>query len=249
MEAQSLIDVSGTTSTVLADGPEHVQLQLRGNEFKDSPVQRNGALYGRRFGGRAQGHAAGRRERRRQGDPAFRQRASLGGWYRQASSEGDVVVAKGATVDFSGGQVRYKGGYLNTSKLYAKNGTVVDIGNANPNQTYTAVLGTYQENHPAWGISKTYSLPGIDTGSGYTPGYVQGMDAGTFSVQAPGVLLDGQLQGAAVVGALQRQAPGPLASATQVWDRPYNQMPYGGQLIIGDPAQASQSPRTSVRRA
>lgn len=238
MEAQSLIDVSGTTSTVLPMSRNTVQLQLRGNELADSPLQRNGALYGQTVTvdvrkGTPLANVSGAIKGIQR---TVSERLSAGGSV-SASSEGDVVVAKGATVNFSGGQVTYQGGYLNTSKLLAKNGTVVDIGNADPNQTYIAVLGTYQQNHPTWGVSRTYFLPGINSGSAYTPGYVQGMDAGTFSVNAPGVLLAGQLQGGANVGELQRLAPGPLPSGTPAWDRSYDQVPFGGQLIIGDPTQ------------
>ncbi|HKI80706.1 MAG TPA: filamentous hemagglutinin N-terminal domain-containing protein, partial [Pseudodesulfovibrio sp.] len=146
MEAQSLIDVSGTSSTVLPMSRNTVQLQLRGNELADSPLQRNGALYGQTVTVDV-----------RKGTPLANVAGAIKGIQRtvserlsargtvSASSEGDVVVAKGATVNFSGGQVAYQGGYLNTSKLMAKNGTVVDIGNADPNQTYTAVLGTYRD--------------------------------------------------------------------------------------------------------
>lgn len=241
LEAQSLIDVSGTDSVVLPVERNVVDVQLRGNELKDSPVQRDGILYGQTVSvdirkGTPLADVSGAVNNIKRG---VGERTAAGGTVT-ASSEGDFILNKNAAIDISGGKITYQGGYLNTTKLYSQSdGRVVDIGDADPNKQYTAVLGSYQQHHSKWDVTESFQSPGIIASAIYEPGYVEGKDAGSLNIQARGVILDGALHGSAIAGPWQRLPSAPLASGQPVWARRDDEVPLGGSLIIGDAAQMS----------
>lgn len=202
----AVIDVSGTTSTVLPMERNQVELELRSNELRDSPLQRNGVLQGKKVVVDI-----------RKGTPVadisgavanikrdIGERSSAGGEVNLAS-EGDLILRAGSTVDVSGGAVRYQDGYINTTKLVSQ-GKIIDIGDADPNLHYDAVAGQYSRTDPKWGITKTWILPGVQSQGVFEPGYVEGKDAGAINIKASGLRLDGALRGGIQAGPYQRDA-------------------------------------------
>jgi hypothetical protein len=91
-----------------------------------------------------------------------------------------IIINKGATVDFSGGGYRYAAGGIPTTKLVSGN-SIYDISNA-----------------PEW-----LSYSKILTVNSYFAGCVQGSDAGSLGVLARKVAIDGRLAGSATRGAYQ----------------------------------------------
>ncbi len=218
LAAGSLIDVSGSTATTSV-ARNSVEVELRSNELRDSPLQRNGALRGQKVLVDA-----------RVGTPLadvssvvaaipkdINERTATGGSVAFAS-QGDVVLASGATVDVSGGKVVYTGGVVRTSTLITEDGRAVDISKASPDQVYrAAVNGTANKVYSKWGVVETRrsALNGP-----YDPGYTEGRDAGTVSFAAPGLVINGELRGNVSNGLLQRDA---------------SNRALGGRLIVGVP--------------
>ena len=233
------IDVSGATAT-LPMSANSLEVELRGSELEDDPNQRSGALRGqtvnvdvRQYGTLDGTSWVGTPLADLSADFAtiqrgIQQRNETGGTVTLQSS-GDVIVGSNAKINVSGGATDYQSGYLNTSVLLGANGQVYSISNASPNVVYTGVANTnvVSLTDLRWGVTSTYA--GIyGTGQGqYVPGYVQGANAGTLAVNAPHVLLDGQLIANVQVGPYQRNPQ--VANATQE----YNQLPLPGTLDLG----------------
>ncbi len=220
VEAGASIDLSGVSATVPVTR-NLVTVDLRANELADDPLQRNGPLRGQtvvidaRVGtpiANVSGAIAGIGR-------TVAERLSTGGT-ASFSSDGDIVVASGATLNVSGGAVNYTGGYMQTTKLVAPDGSLVDIGSANPNVAYTgAVNPTITQTYNVWGVSSQV-VPSPTAGT-FEAGYTDGKAAGTLSFAAPTLVLNGNLVGQSQSGLHQRSL---------------SQVVPGGQLIIGLPS-------------
>lgn len=205
LEPSSFINVAGSTDVFVPLAHSILNVELRGSEFADSPVQRNGVLRGspltvdiRRTGvsngrywmGTPLGDVtglAGLIERN-----AAQLTATGGSVTMQAG--GSIVVQGGATIDVSGGFFQHAGGLVKTTRLL-QYGRLVDIHNAQPGQVYDGVYtGTYTRTHARWGVSETFTVPWM-TGERYEQGYLQGANGGTLKMTAASMALDGQLLG------------------------------------------------------
>jgi hypothetical protein len=241
MEKGSQIDVAGTDSTVLPADRNLVSVELRSNELRDAPLQRDGVLRGQTI-------VVDRREGTPLADVTgalantqrtVGERLAMGGTV-SVKSEGDVILKPGSTVDFSGGQVTYAAGQITTTKLIS-DGRIVDISEADPNRRYDGIFGSYTRRHLKWGVSETFNVLGSGALGEFSPSYVEGKDAGTFEVAAPGLALAGTLLGRRVTGQFQRHASVDIAAGTPAFGREFDELPLGGKLVIGAAAQADVS--------
>jgi filamentous hemagglutinin len=212
VDSGATIDVSGSTASVPVT-QNLVSIQLRGSELADSPLQRNGPLRGQTVIVDAR---VGTPLADVSGDIALiprniLQRTSEGGAIT-LDSGGDVVVASGATLNVSGGQVDFTPGIMQTSLLTKPDGTTVNIANASPNQVYTGVINPiFKSVSDQWGIISFIPTPGI---AHYDPGYVQGMSAGAIQVLGSSMVLDGNFLGQAVNGIYQRSGSAVASGGT-----------------------------------
>lgn len=218
VESGAQIDLSGSDVT-LPMSRNLVTVELRANELRDSPAQRNGALRGQTVVVDA-----------RIGTPLadvsgalaavpknIAERTSRGGT-AVFNSEGDVSVAEGARIDVSGGVTTFLEGPVSTSQLIGADGKLYDIGDADPMRTYVGVLNPmFRRADERWGYVDLIAAPGINR---IEPGYLAGSDAGTVQFAAPSMIMSGSLRAQTIIGPYQRR-PG--------------RQPLGGQLIIGLP--------------
>ena len=214
------IDLAGSTA-ILPVSSNLVSAQLRSSELADDPTQRNGALHGQtvyidqRLGNPLIADLSGEIGSVPEN---IAQRTETGG-KAAFQSEGDIVFAKGAGLDVSGGSTTYAGGVLQTSYLVGANGQLYPIATANPLLTYVGVVNpTFSQTYDKWGVQEVLPQAGL---SSYQPGYVQGAAAGSVQFAARNLVLQGNLQGSAVNGLYQRTP----STAVQ-----------GGRLVIGAPA-------------
>jgi len=230
MEAGASIDVSGNDATAPITR-NLVTVELRANELRDAPLQRDGALRGQPVVVDARvGTAFGNVTGALAAVPkTLAERTSVGG-RAVFNSEGDIVVADGANIDVSGGTINYTGGVMQTTQLVAADGSVVDIGKADPNKLYVAAINpTYTRRYNRWGVVETLSGPAIGR---YEPGYIEGRDAGTLQFASPTMVLNGTFTGTTTTGPLQRDPA---------------RAPAGGRFIIGLPDGVSPSARQDHR--
>jgi filamentous hemagglutinin len=223
--AGAVIDVSGSTASVAVER-NLVSVELRANELRDSPLQRDGVLRGKpvvvdaRVGTPLADISGALASTQR--DVA--ERTSRGGSVL-FQSDGDVGIANDALIDVSGGAVVYRPGVIQTSMLIGANGQVVDIGHADPNQQYVGLVNpTVTRSFDRWGVKQT--LTGPRTGQ-YDPGYTEGRSAGTVQIEAAGgMVLNGSFLGHATPGLYLRDP---------------TTIPAGGTLILGTRTPAGDS--------
>lgn len=148
-----------------------------------------------------------------------------------------IIVKPGARIDVSGGWVRYAAGQVQTSQLITRGGQIVDIGNADPNGDYVGLVNPFTTTNTRFGITESFpnaTLQGITTVGQYT----EGRDAGTLSLNAPTIALDGSVYGQAYAGSLQRataaigtRAPSVAGDVRKLQSVP-SQLPQGAMLAI-----------------
>lgn len=236
--AGSRVDVSGTSATAPANR-NFLKVKLQGAELKDRPEQRNGVLRGteitvdlRKSGVLADGTPwigtplADLREAAAAG--LFRtnaERHSVGGNI-SLRTQGAILLETGSSIDVSGGEVYYPESAIGSS-LVMIGGRLLDIAEATPGLPVQAVLQRVERRDQKWGQSNSWDLFNNPAGASYS----EGRDAGSLSLLAPRLVLEGQVRGSAFAGTYQRLAPD-FSSAGGL-ARPYDQRPRGGQLKIG----------------
>lgn len=198
------IDVSGVEGVAVDAGRNIVQVELRSNELKDSPLQRD-PEYGRLVDGKAVGMLSGKKiwvDVMTGIDPATGAPLADVSGYRAGISrsvselstvggsialqaEGDVLVSGGATLDLSGGSVVYQAGSINESRLEMVGGTSVKANVASADARYTGNI-----------LDSTRQVAARTVGS----------DAGTLTVSGARVALDGRVNATTVNGQHQRDS-------------------------------------------
>ncbi|BBO85843.1 hypothetical protein DSCO28_64090 [Desulfosarcina ovata subsp. sediminis] len=212
LDATGLIDVSG--SWVVLPAEEAVaSVQLNSVELKDDYAQKDSILQGQTIyfnlvEGSSIGDVSGTLTT---DEKTALERSTEGGSVDITSANGDVIARSGSTIDFSGGGLVYLDGVTNTTILIS--GTdVYTIADAPDNLDYDAIIGPdnlVTDTNERFGMSTSYD--GVyHTGSAsavgnYFKGYIQGDDAGSLTVSAPVVLLNGTLDGSATAGVYQTE--------------------------------------------
>lgn len=217
MDSGSTIDVSGKKDITASVERNVVELSVQSFELRDSPLQKGGVLQGQtvKVDIREENPivdisgALARIER------GIDERLGKAGSVNLTSS-GDVVINSGANIDISGGLITYKEGYINTTKLISDYGTVVDIAQANPDEHYTGIYGLYIEDHPKWGVTRTWQVGGGGKGR-FEQGYQEGLAAGGLNIETSKLSWNGDL----VAG-----------SASGFYQRNLDKQAFGGSLFI-----------------
>jgi filamentous hemagglutinin family protein len=221
VDRSAVIDVAGTAETVVPVERNFISVELRGNELRDAPLQRDGVLRGEtvivdvRKGtplADVSGYVG-------QITRTVGERTAAGGTVT-LKSEGDVILRDGSLIDVSGGIVRYTNGVGAETVLLGADGRRYAMSEASPDRLYAGFADRFSvRSSDRWGVTRTFEA--IPTGN-FQPGYVEGKSAGTISILAHGVVLDGALRGASVAGPYQRTP---------------QTVPLGGALVLGDLSQ------------
>jgi filamentous hemagglutinin family protein len=189
LDEGSLIDVSGTDTTVLPMERNSLEVEVRSNELANSPLQRGGVLNGQkvfvdlRTGTDIIDYSGALANVNK----TLSERLSAGGDI-VIRSEGDVVQHDGSVMDISGGTVNYESGYIKESQLISQ-GRVYSLSEADKNRSYNAILGVEVVEHERWSVTETFdSFTGISSGQ-YVKGFVEGKAAGSINITAASTLL------------------------------------------------------------
>lgn len=204
----SRIDVSGLSTAEVDMERNSLEIELRGDELKDSPLQRNDADI------RGETAYVDIRDTDKiefadisaylaKIERTVDERLSDGGSVNVVS-EGTVDFQQGAQVDVSGGAVTYRSGYVLESQL-VDDGNLVYISDADPNRNYDAVLTGNQRYNERWNVVEDIKTSTVGAGKGtFVTGYVEGKDAGSFSITAASADYAGTLIANTVSGPYQR---------------------------------------------
>jgi filamentous hemagglutinin family protein len=246
LENESVIDVAGLWVDRLAEA-QLVTAQLNSVELRDDYGQKTGILRGQTIQvsglvGSSIGDISG--SLTSQQLRAVEQ-AVQGGQISITARSGDVILKEGASLDFSGGGFRYESGHVDTTHLLAGR-TVYDIGSAPQWLQYDAVLDIQYKPHDRFGLLEAYQglyFGGAVPVRGYAVGHVEGHDAGTLTLIARSLVLDGRLDGSVVRGLFQTLPSEPADSLGLQTARGLRE-PRGGSVVVGNRPLTLASPES-----
>jgi len=241
LDKDALIDVAGASGVSANVAENIVSVQLRGTELADYPLQRDGALRGQTvnidirqtgvYGGTAW---VGTSLADTSGYVNLVQRTvgelTTSGGSVKLNAGGSVVMQSGSAIDVSGGWIDYQAGQVSTSRVMS-GGHVYTMAQSTPDLVYSGLA------------------PAVTS---YEPGYVQGGSAGSVSITAGSMALDGQLLGSTVAGPRQTSRSDTLAttfagSAVLPTVQSVLAAPDPGKLSLAFTAEHQDPTTTSVR--
>ena len=222
IDTGATVSAAGSSNVNASVAENIISVQLLGPELANSPLQQNGPLQGQSI------NVDIRQTGTYNGTPwvgtpladtsgyvglILRNVAELttSGGSVLFNAGNSVVVKSGATVDVSGGWINYQGANVNLTQLVDTSGNIVPINQATPDRTYLGIYNPFDtQTNAKWGTVVTSTNPQLLTT--YDPGYVQGGNGGTLSIQAPSVALQGSMTGVTRSGPFQVSVP-PTPSA------------------------------------
>jgi filamentous hemagglutinin family protein len=145
---------------------------------------------------------------------------------------GSVVAQAGSLINLQGGLVTYAAGPVHQTYVIASTGQVYNINEAPGNLVYVGLYTGQTVVHSRWGITDTYVNPLLTPAVIEDPSYVVGRDAGTLTVNAGTVVLDGSMPAGVTLGQYQN-GPRP-ATITDPYLLAQTVVPQAGALLIGN---------------
>jgi len=219
------IDVSGASVTKSVED-NLLTVDLRADEFKDSPVQRNAVLRGktitfdiRKSGTREDGtfwegtqlaDVSGSID----GITRTATERNLTGGTIKLNSSQDTVITADAKLNISGGEINYTSGIINTTKIVSE-GRIFDISDIKENQIVSSISDF---------LTQRFAR--------YESGYIEGKDAGSLVIDSRRLVLQGVVDGQTQVGRLQRNKPSTEIPENRMY-RAANEKPLTGRLKLG----------------
>jgi len=207
------IDVSGLRDVAVAAGRSIVEIDLRGDELKDSPINQQGPLRGQKVFldvDRALAESdAGKPtlvardtllSLKAQQQRTVAERSTVGGKVK-VYSKGETIIEPGVAIDLSGGNLKHAAGNIKTT-LLTSGGKLVDLAEANAEVRYDGIATRFVIDYGRWNRQEV-----IDLGQSYRydTGFTEGKDAGsleTFGIG--GLFAQPAIAGNTVTGERQR---------------------------------------------
>ena len=243
LDPDVMIHLAGTTGVAVPLGQSILDVQLRGSELAPSPLQREGILRGpiltvdlRRRGTYGTRSWIGTPLADVTGFEGLIERTvgqlTTGGGSLEVVAGDAFVASPGSVIDVSGGWVLHEGGWVQTSRVWSS-GQLFDIASATPDRIYTGVFtGRMNVSHPRWGITREFAQALAPTGRHFEEAHHEGADAGSISIKAPSMALDGDFRSLTVTGPRQRRDINTGEST----------LPEGGRLNLAFQAQDRTAP-------
>jgi filamentous hemagglutinin family protein len=209
----AVIDVAGLTDVQVSAARNAVEVQLRGDELKDSPINQQGPIRGQTAYvdvNAALDNANAGKSTLIAKDSLLAYQAlqartvaerSTAGGRVNILSQGEAIVEAGASIDLSGGSLTYTPANVKTTLLTA-NGKLVDIAAAKADTRYDGIATRLKIDYGRWNKTEV-----IDLGQSFLfdPGYVEGKDAGSLSFRSMGTaFMQADILGRTTVGARQQ---------------------------------------------
>lgn len=228
--SNAYLSVAGLLDMMVAMERNIVEATLGINELRDMPLYRDSSLRGlkvkvdrRNNGIFTDGVMAGVLWGGKPGEWLGTRLADLSAWIGNGKTDlpelstqggsiyiksgGSIIARPGSILDISGGSVRYKDGWIATTRLLGADGRIYDIGAARPDQMYYAMSNGFTRNHARWGITENWNNIFDRSNARFERGYTEGRDAGSITLFAgEAFVLGGKIAAGVVTG--ERQAEG-----------------------------------------
>ncbi|WP_233024227.1 filamentous haemagglutinin family protein [Rhodopseudomonas boonkerdii] len=255
-ESGAVIDVSGVTGARLAMSANQVQVNVQGNELRDSPINRDsGALVNKNvwidirdliYVAAGTGGYAGERYYTQGGllevggylantPHKIGEWAAVGGTITLAGPE--VVAQQGAKFNISGGAVSYDGGYIYSTKLIGTDGRLYSFDDAPASMKFIGAAGGFVRTHNIQGkvsdqLTEVWStLFDRSISRRWEDGYTVGRDAGRLNLATPTPLVEADIIAEVIKG--ERQASARAANVADGYKQVQNATPLQGTLGLG----------------
>lgn len=255
VEDGARIDVSGVMGVALDMADNSIQVNIQGNELRDSPANRDedylksqnvwidvrdlillpdgtGGYEGDRWytpGGLLE--VGGYLDNLAHGIGEW---AAVGGTITLAASE--VVAEQGAVFDLSGGSLDYRSGYVRSTLVMGADGRMYDIRNAPAHLQMVAVGNAFIRRHDRWGdmYMEVYSDALFSRGNTmrWEQGYSVGRDAGRLILSAPSVVMEADIVSEVING--DRQTNARADNVVDGYKLGQHTVARGASLILGD---------------
>lgn len=216
LDENSVVNVAGSIDVAVSVAQNIIEVDLRGSELANSPLQRNGPLRGqsvlvdiRDVGiyesatwiGTPLADVAGFANLIQRG---VGQLTTAGGSVTISAGQ-STVIQTGAKVDVSGGSIAYQPATVRTTRLITVDSNVVDIADARPDVAYEGIYdGAFDASNSKFGTTEIYSSQLVPGSAKLEQGYLQGAAGGTLGITSPAAALDGTLLGNTFAGNFQR---------------------------------------------
>ena len=226
VQENATVDVSGAVGVSVAMAANSIQVNIQGNEQRDSPVNReSGELNSERVWvdvrdlifvpAGTNGYdsdrwytAGGLLE---VGGYLANQGRTVGEWMAQGGTVtvtgSELITQAGAEINVSGGTLEVATGYLNQTYLKGADGQLYELSIAPGDMLYTGVYKGFERNSERWGHTEYFWNPLVAPRQRLENGYTVGRDAGTLVVSTNEATLEGDLIGEVYQGERQSQAP------------------------------------------
>jgi filamentous hemagglutinin family protein len=209
----AVIDVAGLSDVAVSVARNTVEVQLRGDELKDSPVNRNDYLRGKTVYvdiTQALTNAAAGQQTLIAKDSLeaytaktsrdVAERSTQGGTVN-IRSEGEAILENDSVINLSGGSLAYQSAVVQRS-LVGSNGKLVDVSNALSTTRYDSLPSKLVVEYGRWNHQETFSA---GPASRFVQGYTEGNSAGNMSVVSLGsAYVQSDIIGNTTVGTNQR---------------------------------------------
>ncbi|MFC3555455.1 filamentous hemagglutinin family protein [Alcaligenes endophyticus] len=244
------LDVSGALDVPLAMAVNNLEVNVQGNEQRDSPNNRDSKNLNnqtiwldRRFLVHVPDGTNGY-----EGDRWYSQGGLLevGGylsntthstaeWLAQGGtvlfSGGDVVTQQGSQINLSGGTLAVQSGHLKQSWLRGDDGRLYRADTAPGDRLYQpGVFTGYVQESARWGGKRSFASPLLAPQQRFEHGYLVGRDAGRLIIDTPNAVLEGELISAVYNSPRQHTAAPTDADG---YGLPHHALARSAQLIIG----------------
>ncbi len=150
---------------------------------------------------------------------------------KTVSASGTVITQPGSSINLQGGSVTYAAGPVDQSYVETDTGVVYNVNDAPANLDYVGLYSGQVFDHPRWQITDTYANPLLTPATIIDPTYVVGRDAGTLTVSAASMVLDGSVSAGVMPGTYQTGAR--PAGITDAYLLAQTVVPQAGALLIG----------------
>ncbi len=222
------VDVAGATGVKVSMESNNVKINVQGNELRDSPDNRdsgklnnNTAWIDRRelvyvpagtggYGTDRWYAAGGLLE---VGGYLGTEGHSIGEWAAQGGSVllggNEVVTQAGSRINLAGGSLDVATGTIHQTWLRGNDGQLYRLDDAPAAMGFAGLYRGFESEHARWGVTERFRSPVIASESRIENGYTVGRDAGTLTLSAPTVVLEGNIDTSTFQGV--RQARGPDA--------------------------------------
>lgn len=243
------MDVSGATGVKVAMESNQLEINVQGNELRDSPGNRDsGTLNSAKvwLDRRALVHVpagTGGYEGERWyaaggllevGGYLGNQGHSIGEWAAQGGtvqlSASEVISSAGSRINLAGGSLDVASGTIRQSWLRGRDGQLYRVDDAPTDTVFAGLYRGFELEQARWGVTEAWRNPLIGSESRVENGYTVGRDAGRLLVSAPTAVLEGHVDTSVFNGARQTRAP---AVGTDGYAQSQTAVARGAQLWLG----------------